>query len=80
MLQEVLWETRDNGGTWTCLTDNNGVLGVSDIVIPDDYDTSNTIYIATGDRDAWDNRSVGVLKTTDGGNFLESNRPQLYDL
>jgi len=62
-----LWETRDNGTTWTCLTDNNGVLGVSDIVIPDDYDTSNTIYIATGDRDAWDNRSVGVLKTTDGG-------------
>ncbi|MBL0008538.1 MAG: hypothetical protein IPP25_15530 [Saprospiraceae bacterium] len=62
-----LWETRDNGGTWTCLTDNNGVLGVSDIVIPDDYDTSNTIYIATGDSDAWDNRSVGVLKTTDGG-------------
>ncbi len=62
-----LWETRDNGGTWTCLTDNNGVLGVSDIVIPDDYDTSNTIYIATGDRDGWDNRSIGVLKSTDGG-------------
>jgi len=63
-----LWQTRDNGSTWTCLTDNNGVLGVSDIVIPDDFDSSNTIYIATGDRDAWDNRSVGVLKTTDGGN------------
>lgn len=62
-----LWQTRDNGATWTCLTDNNGVLGVSDIIIPVDFDTSNTIYIATGDRDAWDNRSVGVLKTTDGG-------------
>jgi photosystem II stability/assembly factor-like uncharacterized protein len=43
------------------------VLAVSDIVIPTDYATSNTIYIATGDKDHWDNRSVGVLKSTDGG-------------
>jgi len=62
-----LWKTTDNGSSWTCLTDNNAVLAVSDIVIPSDYVTSNTIYIATGDKDAWDNNSVGVLKTTDGG-------------
>lgn len=62
-----LWVTTDDGANWTCLTDNNDVLGVSDIVIPSDYATSNTIYIATGDRDAWDNRSVGVLKSTDNG-------------
>ncbi|HNW89134.1 MAG TPA: GEVED domain-containing protein [Bacteroidales bacterium] len=62
-----LWVTTNNGSSWTCLTDNNGVLAVSDIVIPSDYATSNTIYIATGDRDAWDNRSIGVLKSTDGG-------------
>jgi PKD repeat protein/photosystem II stability/assembly factor-like uncharacterized protein len=73
-----LWKTSDGGSTWTVLTDGNAVLGVSDIVIPSDYATSNTIYIATGDRDGgsmWslgsgarsDNCSVGVLKSTDGG-------------
>lgn len=62
-----LWQTTDNGATWTCLTDQNGVLAVSDIAITPDYATSHTLYIATGDRDAWDNRSIGVLKSTDGG-------------
>lgn len=62
-----LWVTNDNGASWTCLTDNNGVLAVSDIIIPTDYATSNTIYIATGDKDAWDNNSIGVLKSTNSG-------------
>lgn len=62
-----LWATYDNGDNWEVLTDDNSVLGVSDIVIPSDFATSNTIYIGTGDRDAWDNRSIGVLKSTDGG-------------
>ncbi|HEY3386258.1 MAG TPA: GEVED domain-containing protein, partial [Saprospiraceae bacterium] len=39
---------------------------------PDDFETSNTIYIATGDRDGWDNRSIGVLKSTDRGNTWNS--------
>ncbi len=62
-----LWLTTNNGSSWTCLTNDNAVLGVSDIVIPSDYATSQTIYIATGDKDAWDNNSLGVLKSTDGG-------------
>ena len=62
-----LWVTTDNGSSWTCLTDNNQVLAVSDIAIPSDYSTSNTIYIATGDKDGWDNNSAGVLKSTNGG-------------
>ena len=62
-----LWVTYDNGSSWTCLTNNNAVLAVSSIAIPTDYETSHTIYIATGDRDSWDNRSIGVLKSTDGG-------------
>ncbi|MDQ2180612.1 GEVED domain-containing protein, partial [Marinifilum sp. D714] len=62
-----LWVTNDNGNTWQCLTDDNNVLGVSDIVIPTDYETSHTIYIATGDKNAWDNYSVGVLKSTNRG-------------
>ena len=73
-----LWKTTNGGSSWAVLTDSNAVLGVSDIVIPTDYATSNTIYIATGDRDGgslWslggshnDNNTVGVLKSTDGGN------------
>lgn len=73
-----LWKTSDGGTTWITLTDQNAVLGVSDIAIPADYETSNTLYIATGDRDGgsvWslgggassDNNSIGVLKSIDGG-------------
>jgi len=64
-----LWESTDNGSTWTCLTDDNPVLGVSDIAIPPDYNitTNPTIFIASGDRDAGDDPSIGVLKTTNGG-------------
>jgi photosystem II stability/assembly factor-like uncharacterized protein len=67
-----LWKTTDNGSTWTNLTDDNAVLGVSDILFFDDLDNPNTLYIATGDRDAWDNRSIGVLKSTDGGETWNS--------
>jgi photosystem II stability/assembly factor-like uncharacterized protein len=67
-----LWHTADNGDSWTCLTDGNAVLGVSDIIIPSDYGTSNTIYIATGDRNGWDTRSIGVLKSTDSGNSWQT--------
>jgi len=62
-----LWKTIDGGNTWEVLTDNLPVIGVSEIIIPDDYETSKTIYIATGDRDGGDNYSIGVLKTTDDG-------------
>lgn len=63
-----LWETNNNGLSWTCLTDNIGSLLISDIIIPSDFSTSNTIYIATGDRDVyWESYSTGVLKSTNGG-------------
>lgn len=73
-----IWKTTNAGSSWTILNNNELVLGVSDIIIPSDYSTSSTIYIATGDRDGgslWtlggdqgaDNVSVGVLKSTDGG-------------
>ena len=60
-----LWKTVDEGGTWTPMTDNQPVLGVSAIAI--DPTNTNTIYIGTGDKDANDNYSIGVLKSTDGG-------------
>jgi hypothetical protein len=62
-----IWVTSTGGNDWTCLNNNTEILGVSAIVIPSDYETSNTIYIGTGDRDAFDNHSIGVLKSTDGG-------------
>lgn len=62
-----IWKTTNAGSSWTVLNNGTGVLGVSDIIVPSDYSSSNTLYIATGDKDHWDNRSIGVLKSADGG-------------
>jgi PKD repeat protein len=74
-----LWKTTDSGTNWTVLTDDNSVLGVSDVVVVAGATTaSDVVYIATGDRDGgsmWslsgdqihDNNTIGVLKSTDGG-------------
>lgn len=68
-----LWVTSDGGQNWTVLNDNMQALGVSDIIIPSDYETSKTIYLATGDRDAYDTRSIGLLKSTDAGATWQSH-------
>ncbi|WP_395047160.1 T9SS type A sorting domain-containing protein [Flavobacterium sp.] len=60
-----IWKSTDVGVTWTPLTDNLPQIGVSGIAV--DYSSSNTIYIATGDKDAGDTAFVGVYKSTDGG-------------
>jgi photosystem II stability/assembly factor-like uncharacterized protein len=68
-----LWKTTNGGTTWSTNTDNLPVLGISDIAI--DPTNPNTIYIATGDGDAaynlqnglGDTKSVGILKSTNGG-------------
>lgn len=61
-----LWKTTDGGSTWSTNTDQLASIGISDIVIENAYPYT-TMFIATGDRDAGDTYSVGVLKTTDGG-------------
>lgn len=71
-----MWKTSNGGASWSVLTDNLPVMGLSDICV----NTANPdiIYIATGDKDGgsvWslgggqsnDNRSVGVMKSFDGG-------------
>jgi photosystem II stability/assembly factor-like uncharacterized protein len=79
-----LWRTTNGGASWTVLTDNNAVLGVSAIAITSNYSSSNTLYIGTGDRDggsAWslgggnthDNEGTGVLKSTNGGTSWTSS-------
>jgi photosystem II stability/assembly factor-like uncharacterized protein len=72
-----IWKTIDGGLSWTTNTDNLPVLGVSDIAI--DKLNPNIMYIATGDGDLGnlsgltggdingDTKSIGVLKSTNGG-------------
>ncbi|SEP92492.1 T9SS type A sorting domain-containing protein [Flavobacterium urocaniciphilum] len=60
-----IWKSTNSGSTWTPLSDQLPQIGVSGIAI--DPTNSNVIFIATGDKDASDTYSVGVLKTTDGG-------------
>jgi photosystem II stability/assembly factor-like uncharacterized protein len=71
-----IWKTTNLGVNWTPLSDYNGVLGVSSIVVNPIH--TDSIYIATGDGDKgslWgmtggpqgDNKSIGILLSTDGG-------------
>ena len=60
-----IWKSTDNGLNWTVLNDQLGVIGVSSIAI--DPSNSDIIYIATGDDDAGDTYSIGIMKSTDGG-------------
>ncbi len=61
-----LWKSTDAGRNWTSLFNNFIQIGVSAIAV--DPNDSNTIYIGTGDDDASDSFSVGLFKSTDGGN------------
>lgn len=60
-----LWKSIDAGVTWQPLTDFLLRIGVSAIEI--DPNNSNIIYIGTGDDDANDSPSLGMLKSIDGG-------------
>ncbi len=60
-----LWRSTDSGLNWTPLTDDLPQIGISGIAI--DKNNSDIIYIATGDDDARDTYSVGVLKSINGG-------------
>ena len=60
-----LWKTTNNGLSWSTNTDLLPNLGVSAIVV--DPVHPDTMYIGTGDRDAGDTYTIGVLKSVDGG-------------
>lgn len=60
-----LWKTVNEGLNWEVLTDHLPVMGVSAIAI--DYTDTDIIYIGTGDKDANDTYSIGVLKSMNGG-------------
>ena len=76
-----LWKSTNSGSSWGTTTDNFGTLGISSIAF--DPTNSNTMYVATGDADGQDTYSVGVLKSTDGGDTwsttgLSSTTSQRY--
>lgn len=60
-----IWKSTDAGNNWTPLSDYLPQIGVSGIAI--DPTNSDIIYISTGDDDARDTYSIGVLKSIDGG-------------
>ncbi|MES2772911.1 MAG: 3-coathanger stack domain-containing protein [Bacteroidota bacterium] len=75
MPQGGIWRSTNNGSSWSALSDDIPSGSVSGIVV--DYNNANTIYVLTGDGDAsgggfvssygFLQQSVGVLKSTDGG-------------
>jgi hypothetical protein len=53
--------------TWTPLWDDKDFVVQSAAAIEIDPNNNNTIYVGTGDWDAADQFSEGIMKTTDGG-------------
>ncbi|MBK7083269.1 MAG: PKD domain-containing protein [Flavobacteriales bacterium] len=65
-----LWRSLDAGVTWSSFGQDLPSIGVSGIALhPTD---PQVIYIATGDGDSRDTYSIGVMKSTDGGNSWAS--------
>jgi len=61
-----VWKTINGGQSWNTTFDNMPHLGVSAIAIHPD--SSNVIFVGTGDRDANDTKATGIYKSTNGGN------------
>lgn len=61
-----LWKSITGGNDWTTLSEDFPILGVTDFYIaPDD---TEKMYVLTGDAYGADTYSIGVFKSTDGGN------------
>ncbi len=73
-----IWKSTDNGVNWTALTDHLPQIGVSGIAV--DPNNNDIIYISTGDDDAGDSYSIGVMKSTDGGSTWNTTGLQFNNL
>ena len=60
-----IWVSTNGGSSWTTYTDNLGTLGISSIKFS--QSNPNIVYAATGDGDAKDTYTIGVIKSTDAG-------------
>ncbi|MCF6341212.1 MAG: hypothetical protein L3J31_00210, partial [Bacteroidales bacterium] len=65
-----LWKSTNSGTSWTPLTDGMPRIGVSGMVV--NYNNTNHMYLLTGDGDGGDVKSIGILKTLDGGETWEN--------
>lgn len=63
-----VWKTQDGGDTWNTTTDALAAIGVSDIAV--NPKNPSVLYLATGDGDFGivQTYSIGIIKSTDGGN------------
>lgn len=68
-----IWKSENNGTDWTPILDNVAGIGITDIKSSDtEYFSTTTLYVSTGDYDSDQLRSIGVLKSTDGGATFQS--------
>lgn len=68
-----VWKSTDGGNSWSVKNDFMSVIGVSAICV--DPTNSNVVYIASGDGDYYTEPSLGVFKSTDGGETWTSTGP-----
>jgi photosystem II stability/assembly factor-like uncharacterized protein len=61
-----IWKSIDGGQNWNTTFDQMQHLGVSAVVVHPD--SSNVVFVGTGDRDAYDTKAHGIYKSSDGGN------------
>ncbi len=71
-----VWKSTDNGTTWAPKLDFVAGIGVTDIKTGPattfaNY-TTEPIYVSTGDYDGDQSKSIGVLKSTNGGETFNS--------
>lgn len=71
-----IWKSTDGGANWTPKLDMVAGIGVTDIKTVPGTTTANyttqPIYVSTGDADGGNVKSIGVLKSTDGGETFSS--------
>lgn len=67
-----IWKSTNSGSTWTPLSDDLPQIGISGIAIDHASIGNLTVYIATGDKDASDTYSIGVLKSVNGGPWISA--------
>ncbi len=60
-----VWETTNNGASWTILNSSLSHIGCTDLVV--DPTNTNVMYLATGDGYAGDTPSFGIFKSTNAG-------------
>jgi len=71
-----IWKSTNNGSTWSPKLDHIAGIGVTDIKTAPTTTFANyttaPIYVSTGDYDGAHIKSIGVLKSTDGGETYAS--------